>query len=51
MQCDVMLTMTTTIDVMLLLTTIRAVGATHFHGAHFWFEPANNWTPRRLAVS
>jgi len=43
-----------TFDVMaavLLLALLSPAGTTHFRGAHFWFDPADDWTPNRTAVS
>jgi len=42
---------TTPFHMMMLMTLMRAVSSTHFHGAHFWFEPADNWTDNRPVVS
>jgi len=51
-QRDVKMTMRmTTFDVMMLLTLMTPVSSTHFHGAHFWFQPADYMTPDQPAVS
>lgn len=40
-----------TLDVTVLLTLLSPVPSTHFRGAHFWFEPADDWTPNQPVVS
>jgi len=48
------MTLTTTkmtFNVMMSLTLMTPVRCTHFRGAHFWFQPADAWTPDQPVVS